>query len=91
VVTASSAEAALEKLEHVFVDVVLTDYHLGGEDGLWLLEQAQARYPRVRRVLVSGDEVANATKLIAAGALHAFVPKPIALATLLAALKVEWR
>ena len=64
VVTARSAKEALDKIGHVLVDVVLSDYHMDGEDGLWLLREVQRHYPWVRRVLGSADEITNTKALI---------------------------
>jgi two-component system cell cycle sensor histidine kinase/response regulator CckA len=54
VVTALDGESALRVLTAVRVDVVVADYYLPRMDGVTLLEAVRARYPDVRRVLVSG-------------------------------------
>lgn len=80
---AESAEEALAMLGARQYHAVLTDFDLGRENGLWILEQARARWPRMRRVLTSGrppSEFEGAT------AVQRFLRKPPALADLLDAL-----
>ncbi len=51
VATVSSADAALSVAEHSTVDVVITDYQLGGRNGLWLSRKLK-RLPRPPRVVI---------------------------------------
>lgn len=52
--TARSADAALELLaRHVF-DVLCTDFHMPGRDGMQLLREAAEHYPHMAGVLVTG-------------------------------------
>jgi CheY-like chemotaxis protein len=70
----ANAEQAIAALTHDDFDVVLTDYELGGRDGISLLEEVRAARPHVRRVLMSGSRL-DAEALISSGVVHAFVPK----------------
>ena len=60
--SATSGEAALERIESSAVDVVLCELHMGGLDGLDLLPQISRRLPGVAIILTSegpGDELAS--------------------------------
>jgi two-component system cell cycle sensor histidine kinase/response regulator CckA len=56
VLTAVSADAALATLEKETtpVDLVLTDYAMPGRDGLQLIREIAARWPKTKRVIASG-------------------------------------
>ena len=55
VCTAFNAEQALQLLEHKSFDVLVTDYHMPGMDGLALAEQVCRLYPRTTTIIVSAD------------------------------------
>lgn len=77
VTAVDSAAAALEFLEHTPVDAVLTDFHMGGMDGIELCRRIAALRPELPVVLVTGDDsVAAAVAALRAGA-YDFVSKPI--------------
>lgn len=54
VVTAESAEQAIELMEHSKFTLVLTDFNMGGRDGVFLLATALERWPQTRRMLMTG-------------------------------------
>lgn len=75
VVQAESAEEALEILERESVDLVLTDYRMGGKTGAELLDVVSARWPATARVLMTGyADVAETAER--AGAANAVIRKP---------------
>jgi YesN/AraC family two-component response regulator len=53
VVTASSGEDALEKLEDGFFDLVITDIAMPGIDGLELLSIIKSRVPKTKVVIIT--------------------------------------
>jgi CheY-like chemotaxis protein len=53
--TAPDAESALRYLTTNGADVVVADLLLPGRDGVSLLEEAARLYPRIGRVLISGQ------------------------------------
>ena len=76
VTVASSAQAAVDALQRVRADVVLADIVLGGpEDGLWLLRQARARWPRLPFIAISGEDVD--TDALASAGFAAYLRKPV--------------
>ncbi|GIO87345.1 putative transcriptional regulatory protein YesN [Paenibacillus faecis] len=52
--TAKNGLEALDKMSHSRPDVVITDISMPGLDGLGLIEQASAAYPRTRFIMLSG-------------------------------------
>jgi CheY-like chemotaxis protein len=51
--TADCGAAALERIEHTAYDVVTTDLHMPGVDGVTLLGRLKTEQPAVRRVIHS--------------------------------------
>ncbi len=73
---ASSAEEALETLEQYDVEVVVTDVHMPGMDGVTLLGKIRDRWPDVAVVVATGmTEVDLAVSCLRGGA-HDFITKP---------------
>jgi DNA-binding NtrC family response regulator len=70
VVAARSVAEAKGILDTGEVDVLVTDFELGPEDGARLLSYAAARWPRVARILFSGSPIAPGAQA------HAVVAKP---------------
>lgn len=60
--TAPDAETALRYLAQNGADVIVTDLLLPGIDGVALLEEAAQWYPRIGRVLISGQLTDEARK-----------------------------
>jgi DNA-binding NtrC family response regulator len=61
--TLSSTHEALQCLTQGHFDVFVTDYEMPNVDGVQLLSKVRARYPRVRRVILSGTPVETAEDL----------------------------
>lgn len=80
-----SGEAALRLLETTPFDVVVSDLRMPGMDGVQLLTQVKARYPRTSRIILSGlhDQREIAECL---GATHQFIAKPFSAPRLKATL-----
>jgi len=53
VVTASSAEDALDKLEDGFFDLIITDIAMPGMDGLELLSIVKSRTPETKVIIIT--------------------------------------
>ena len=80
--TADSAEHALLLLAAAEYRAVVTDYDLPGQDGIWLLEFVERRYPRVRRVLHSGSDPVEVDGYVKRGVVQTFLQKPAHLGAL---------
>ena len=91
--TAGSAKEALAVLVRWSQDVVITDQHMPGPSGLWLLSRVKRLFPNVTRVLMSGDPSLRPMPYYNDGIIHAFLPKPIdveAFMTWLSARRYEY-
>jgi len=76
VITASSGEEALSRLEKESVDVVLTDLKMPGMSGMDLLEEIKARGIRVCIIIMTGyGTVESAVESIKKGAFD-YIQKP---------------
>ena len=63
VTTLSSASEALELLAQSPFEVFVTDYEMPNVDGVQLLGQVRAEFPKVRRVVLSGRPAETAVGL----------------------------
>src|ERR1700721_1890440 len=81
----SNGEAALGLMKQFPFDVVASDMHMPGMDGIELLNEVGRLYPQTARIIISGmgnqGVVANAL-----GSTHLFLIKPVELKTLRATL-----
>ena len=76
---AYNAMEALERLEQIDVQVIISDYFMPGHDGVWLLAQVRAKYPRLQRILLTAGNRASVEDLsrsINEAGVHRFVSKP---------------
>lgn len=77
VVTAESAEDALQLLGHRVVHVVLSDHDMPGMCGLDLLRNVKLRWPLVQRLMITAsDDFQVAVRAINLGEVSRFVTKP---------------
>lgn len=87
VVTAVDASAALEMLERVKADVLLTDVIMPGMDGAQLVQLVQQRYPEMKIQLMSGfSDESQLQHLNPAISQHCLY-KPYRASTLFAAIR----
>jgi DNA-binding NtrC family response regulator len=81
--SAEDGETALESLRATAPDVLVTDLHMPGLDGIQLLEQAREAIPELIVVLVTGfADVDTAIRAMRLGAEH-YLTKPVQLDELL--------
>jgi response regulator RpfG family c-di-GMP phosphodiesterase len=77
VLTAGGGAQALQMLEQMPVDVLLSDMRMPGMDGAQLLEQVHARWPQVVRILLTGQANIDATvAAINRGRILRYLRKP---------------
>ncbi len=75
--SASSAEQALELLAKHEVDVILSDQRMPGMTGVELLRRTRQLYPETIRLVLSGyTELQSITDAINEGAIYKFLAKP---------------
>jgi CheY-like chemotaxis protein len=91
VVAVGSGEEALEKLSAESFDAVLTDFSMPEMTGLELLAIVATRWPKVRRVLHSGNPPAGVNDLVSGGQLHELLQKPAPYDLLLRAVSTRVR
>jgi two-component system, NtrC family, response regulator AtoC len=77
VYTAGTVEEALKVLDSDYIDLVLTDLRLGGEDGMALIEKVLQRpRPPVCMLMTAYGSIATAVEALKRGA-YDFVTKPV--------------
>jgi response regulator RpfG family c-di-GMP phosphodiesterase len=77
VLTAGGGAQALELLEKVDVDLVISDMRMPEMDGARFLELARKRWPDTMRILLTGHADMNATiAAINQGGIHRYIAKP---------------
>lgn len=74
-VFATSGQAALDELAKAHFDVVVTDMRMPGMDGAQLLNEVRNRYPRVVRIVLSGQSDRE-TIMRSVGQAHQYLSKP---------------
>jgi response regulator RpfG family c-di-GMP phosphodiesterase len=75
--TAGGGAEALEILEKLPVDIVVSDMRMPGIDGAQLLEQVHARWPHVMRILLTGHaEQGSTVSAINRGRIFRYLSKP---------------
>jgi EAL domain-containing protein (putative c-di-GMP-specific phosphodiesterase class I)/CheY-like chemotaxis protein len=76
--TARNAHEALEVLGRNHVDLVITDQHMPGVQGVDFLQRVKRLHPRTVRLMTSGDaDVQTVTDAINKGEIFRFLPKGI--------------
>lgn len=77
VLTAGHADEALALLASEPVDAVLSDMRMPGMDGVQLLERVSTRWPRIARLLLTGQaDLRSTIDAINRGGLHRYITKP---------------
>jgi putative two-component system response regulator len=75
--TAASAEQAVQLLEKRRTPVVVTDLHMPGVGGVWLVRQIRQRWPDIAIIVITASqEIESAIECLNAGATRYFL-KPI--------------
>lgn len=72
---AEDSESALDHLENVGADVIVSDAQMPGVDGLALLQLVRMRHPETARIMLTGQVKKDQT-YEAVGLVHQFLAKP---------------
>lgn len=76
-VTAGDADAAVQKMEENWVQVVVSDQRMPGRSGVALLSDLRERWPEAVRIMVTGFTDANdMARAINEAGIHQFLTKP---------------
>jgi two-component system nitrogen regulation response regulator NtrX len=87
VVTASSSQSGLKRMEEEFPDVVFLDVWLGTDDGLELMGTLEERFPDIPVIVMSGHgTIETAVRAIKSGAFD-YVEKPFSIDKLLITIR----
>lgn len=85
--TAEDAGKALAELNQNGADLVVTDIHMPGSDGTWLLETVKQQWPNVPVIMLTGDGEADvAVACLKSGAAD-YLLKPIEVSKLLSTVR----
>jgi diguanylate cyclase (GGDEF)-like protein len=88
ILTAPSAQAALDLLAHQYPRVVVADYRLPGMDGNEFFRRVRELYPRAVRIMVSQECSEDLlVDAINTGGIYKFLKKPVSLLQLGAVLR----
>ncbi|MCI0417704.1 MAG: response regulator [Acidobacteria bacterium] len=75
--TFTSPVKALHELEHIDIDLVISDYLMPDMDGITFLGKVKERFPQVPRILLTGyADKENAIKAINDVGLYQYIEKP---------------
>ena len=85
--TAESARRALEKIDEIDYDAVVTDIKMPGMDGLALLEEINKLRPGTPTLLISGHGEHDLALQALRGGAYDFIQKPVEREYLVAALR----
>lgn len=77
VITAASGEEGLKTLQESPIDLIVTDYRMGGMNGIEFLVEAQRIAPRAPRIMITAyPDIDLVVKAINEGQIINFLPKP---------------
>ena len=87
VLVASSAEAAMDRIEETVPDILLLDHILPDGEGVHLAVQLMKRFPQARAVVMSGAQLDEEEQLLCQRYDIPFLQKPFVAEELLSALE----
>lgn len=73
--TATSAKETFKKLEHISIDLLITDYNLPDEDGLSIVRKVNRLYPKVKIIVLSMHDEAHLVKEILKEDVNGYILK----------------
>jgi DNA-binding NtrC family response regulator len=84
VIEAADAAEALEILNKVPIDLLITDFVMPGLSGVQLIEQIRSQWPRTRMLMMSGYLTSEVGPMVSDGV--DFIPKPVDVPLLLSTI-----
>jgi CheY-like chemotaxis protein len=84
IVEAADAGEALEILDKVPIDLIITDFVMPGLSGVQLIEQIRSHWPHTRILMMSGYLTTEVGGIVSDGV--DFIPKPVDVPVLLSAI-----
>jgi two-component system nitrogen regulation response regulator NtrX len=85
--TARDSGQALDEMNKQPADVVVTDIHMPGSDGAWLLNAIKQHWPEVPVIMLSGDDEAETAMACVKSGAADYLVKPIEIPRFLAAVR----
>ena len=79
VVTVNSGEAAMKQIEKIQPHVVLLDIHMPGVDGVVVLRQIKAKYPKMKVIMVTAIETRDKIEECLRLGADNYITKPLSL------------
>ena len=77
IIMAGSGEEGLEILGERLVQVIISDYHMPGMNGMEFMDEVMKRWPETVRIMMSGSaDQSIFTRALDCGQIHQFIPKP---------------
>ena len=73
---AASAADALDAVEHIFPDIILSDWNMPGMTGLELLKAVKAKWPLVKFVFITAEGTEEYRRLAVESGAAAILSKP---------------
>jgi DNA-binding NtrC family response regulator len=83
----TDSAAALEKIQQTRFDIIVTDLKMEGADGMQVLTEAKALYPRTRVIIITGFATMETAKESFHKGAFDFVAKPFKLGDILDCIK----
>ena len=76
VMTASSADAALDVLRRETIEMILLDIKMPGKDGMSLLKEVKEKWPNIPVIVMSGYATPETVEQVSRTEAATFIAKP---------------
>jgi DNA-binding NtrC family response regulator len=76
VISASSADAALEVLRRETIGMILLDIKMPGKDGMFLLKEVKEKWPHIPVIVMSGYATPETVEQVSRTEAATFLAKP---------------
>jgi len=80
--TFTDSQAAMQRLEEQFFDIVVTDFKMPGVDGMELLKFVRQKWPKTRVIIISGFATVDVTREAFQSGVHDVIAKPFKISQL---------